>query len=202
MKPKTALAAIALLAVGITSAHAQVPGPGPATGRLLVATSDVTDPNFSESVLLILVYQDGGAAAVFLNRPTWVDPAEAFPEISALKSYDGALYLGGPVGATELLTLSELASQPPDQAVPIGGGVFFSPSPGILSRIDFTAAQHPRVRVYAGHAEWGPGQLDAEIAAGRWRLLDASPDQIFATDPVRLWQRLTLTSGGVSASLN
>jgi putative transcriptional regulator len=199
MSPKRLLAACVLIVAGVTGAQAQAPAPAP--GRLLVANPDVEDPNFSHSVLLILLDQDGGSAAVFLNRPTWVNPAEAFPEIDALERYDGALFLGGPVGAAELLTLVESDRAPPGNALPVGAGVFFSPNPSLLDGVDFSAPGHPRVRVYAGHAEWGPGQLAAEIAAGRWRLLGADAANVFTENPDGLWDKLMLAGDGISASL-
>jgi putative transcriptional regulator len=71
-----------------------------------------------------------------------------------------------------------------------------------LSAIDFAAQGSPRVRVYAGRAEWGPGQLADEIADGDWRLDSARPEDVFADDPESLWQRMPLVSDGVTASLN
>jgi putative transcriptional regulator len=198
MRPKRLLAAFALIVAGVTAAHAQAPAPAP--GRLLVANPDMEDPNFAQSVLLILIHQDGGSAAVFLNRPTWVEPAEAFPEIDALERYDGALFLGGPVGAAELLTLIESDGTPPGTALPVGSGIFFSPNPSLLDGIDFSAPAHPKVRVFAGHAEWGPGRLAAEIAAGRWRLLGADSANVFTENPDGLWDKLMLAGDGISAS--
>lgn len=197
MNSKRILAALALMAASIVNAQTQTPAPG----RLLVANPGVDDPNFSESVLLILLHQDGGSAGIFLNRPTWVDPSEAFPEIDSLEAYDDAIFLGGPVGVAELLTLFEFDGQPLDDTIRVSGGLYFSPNPALLNQIDFAAPEHPKVRVYAGHAEWGPGQLAAEIAAGRWRLLSPESGNVFAEQPERLWQKLMLTSDGVSASI-
>jgi putative transcriptional regulator len=56
--------------------------------------------------------------------------------------------------------------------------------------------------VYAGRAEWGPGQLAQEIAAGDWRLVSARPEDVFSEDPQNLWHRMPLVSDGVTASLN
>ena len=38
-------------------------------GRLLVATPDLRDPNFSRTVVLMLEHGDDGALGVVLNRP-------------------------------------------------------------------------------------------------------------------------------------
>ncbi|HMB73992.1 MAG TPA: YqgE/AlgH family protein, partial [Gammaproteobacteria bacterium] len=58
-----------------------------AVGRVLVSTPDQDDPDFSQSVVLILVHENGSSAGIFLNRPTWVDPNEAYPDVDGLETY-------------------------------------------------------------------------------------------------------------------
>jgi putative transcriptional regulator len=199
MKTMRTCLLVALLATAWTGAHSQAP----AVGRVLVANPAIDDPNFSESVLMIVFHDENiGTAGVFLNRPTWVDPAETFPDIGGLAGYDGALYLGGPVAPTELWTLLELGNRPIEGAQPIAGPIYVSLDPEVLRDIDFTANDTPRVRVYAGRAEWGPGQLAQEIAEGDWRLVSARPEDVFAEDPQGLWRRMPLGGDGVIASLN
>jgi putative transcriptional regulator len=190
---------VALIATAATNALAQAP----AVGRVLVANPEIDDPTFAESVLMIVFHDPSiGTAGLFVNRPTWVNPAEAFPTVDGLGSYDEALYLGGPVAPTELWALLEFGGQPPEGLQPLAGPIYVSLDPDVVDDIDFAAADHPRVRLYAGRAEWGPGQLADEIAAGDWRLVAARPDDVFSEDPQSLWQRMPQVSDGVTASLN
>jgi putative transcriptional regulator len=190
---------VATIATASTGAWSQTP----AVGRVLVANPAMDDPNFQESVMMIVFHDANiGTAGVFLNRPTWVDPAEAFPDVDGLSEYDGPLYLGGPVAPTEVWTLLELGNTALDGIQRLAGPIHVSLDPEVLSAIDFAAQGSPRVRVYAGRAEWGPGQLADEIAAGDWRLVSARPEDVFADDPESLWQRMPLVSDGVTASLN
>ena len=46
------------------------------------------------------------------------------------------------------------------------------------------------LRLYAGHAAWVPGQLQAEINAGGWQVLPATPELVFHADPGSLWMEL------------
>ena len=39
------------------------------------------------------------------------------------------------------------------------------------------------LRLYAGHAAWVPGQLQAEIGAGGWQILRGTPEIVFHADP-------------------
>jgi len=45
-----------------------------------------------------------------------------------------------------------------------------------------------RGRVYAGFSGWGPGQLEDEIEAGAWLVLDPDPNDLFTADPGDLWR--------------
>jgi putative transcriptional regulator len=171
-------------------------------GRLLVANPSLDDPNFSETVLLIVFHDDEiGTAAVFLNRPTWVDPADTFPRIDALQGYEGELFLGGPVAPTELWFLYEPIGPPIDGTQMVTGGVYVSLDTELLGAINFASEDRPNVRLYAGRAEWGPGQLATEIAAGDWRTVTARPADVFSAEPEALWSQMPLSGDGVTASL-
>lgn len=190
-----------LLFVTLVAAASNAVSQTPEAGRLLVSNPGLNDSNFSETVMLILVHEENGTAAIFLNRPTWIDPHEAFPEIETLAEYDGALFRGGPVAPAELLLLFEHEGAPPAGVLPVLDGVYFSPNPGFLGEIESTAPDAPRVRLFAGRAEWGPGQLAREIASGSWRVVRADADDLFAEDTTTLWQRMPLAGDGVTAFL-
>jgi putative AlgH/UPF0301 family transcriptional regulator len=55
-----------------------------------------------------------------------------------------------------------------------------------------------QLRFYAGHASWGPGQLEEEISAGAWRTVAASASLIFDPDPGSLWDRLATPGTGMT----
>ena len=44
--------------------------------------------------------------------------------------------------------------------------------------------------MYVGHAGWGGGQLDREIARGDWHVVEARDERVFVEDPQALWERL------------
>jgi putative transcriptional regulator len=68
---------------------------------------------------------------------------------------------------------------------PVGGGI------ATLDLGSAPEALGPHVgplRVFAGYAGWGPGQLEGEIAAGGWFVVDARPEDAFSHDPAALWR--------------
>jgi putative transcriptional regulator len=53
-----------------------------------------------------------------------------------------------------------------------------------------------QVRVFAGYAGWTAGQLEAEIGAGAWWILDAWPEDAFCDEPTELWKQVLRRQGG------
>ncbi len=57
------------------------------------------------------------------------------------------------------------------------------------------------VRVYAGYAGWGAGQLDREIEEGSWHLAAAEDHDLFSTTPDTLWRQVLRRQPGEVAML-
>src|SRR3954464_12111218 len=67
------------------------------TGRLLVATPQLKDPNFERTVVLLVAHEDGGALGVVLNRATEVAVADVLAGWGPLASEPAVVFEGGPV---------------------------------------------------------------------------------------------------------
>ena len=50
-------------------------------------------------------------------------------------------------------------------------------------------AAEERARLLLGYAGWGPGQLDAELAASAWLTAPPEPRLVFDTPPGEMWER-------------
>jgi putative transcriptional regulator len=57
------------------------------------------------------------------------------------------------------------------------------------------------VRVFAGYAGWGPGQLEDEVEEGAWIVLTARSSDVFTAAPERLWRDVLRREGGALATL-
>jgi putative transcriptional regulator len=47
-----------------------------------------------------------------------------------------------------------------------------------------------RMRVFTGYAGWGAGQVEGEVAANAWFVLNAEPGDAFTDEPESLWRRV------------
>ncbi len=161
-------------------------------GQLLIASPTLIDPNFHRTVILITEHADEGAMGVVLNRPSEAVVGDAVPELAELAGEDAIVFVGGPVQTEALLVLADFRDREAAAAIVVA-------DVGLVSaEIETTAllAATRQVRVYAGYAGWGPGQLEAEIDEEAWILEPPVPTELFADDPEHLWSAVLARKGG------
>ncbi len=162
-------------------------------GQLLLASPALFDPNFRRAVVLVTEHNDEGAAGLVLNRPSETSVVDAVPELVPLVGDEERVYVGGPVQESAVLVLAEF-DDPDDAALLIVGDIGFVPGDGDF---DLLASATRRVRVFAGYAGWGPGQLEAELDESSW-IVEASPEPEFFPEPDEdLWGTVLRDKGGV-----
>jgi putative transcriptional regulator len=157
-------------------------------GSLLVATPALVDPNFEHTVVLVLDL-DEGALGVVLNRPSPVPVGEVLPGWQDVLTGPDVLFQGGPVATDSALAVGVLS---PGEDEPVGFRRLFGQT-GIVDLDAPTEILVPALtgmRVFAGYAGWGLGQLEAEIEEGSWYVLPAVPGDVFGSDPEGLWARV------------
>lgn len=157
----------------------------PAAGRFLVASAGIRGSIFHESVVYLVSYSESGAVGLIVNRPTDVGLHEI---VQGAADGSGTLFVGGPVDSSSVMMLLR-AEAPPERATRVAEDVFVSADAAMLLEHTSSAADGA-LRVYAGHAGWGPRQLDGEIARGYWLVVSAPTDAIFAKQPETLWEKL------------
>jgi putative transcriptional regulator len=158
-------------------------------GRLLVATPTLEDPNFARTVVLMLEHTDEGALGVVLNRPTEVRLAEPLPAWDDVASDPAVVFVGGPVQREAIIALGRrrdgVGDDDGDGWAPVVSGV------GTVDLQADPALVTPGLaglRIFAGYSGWGPGQLEVELEAGAWFVVDADPDDALAAAPEELWR--------------
>jgi putative transcriptional regulator len=154
-------------------------------GKLLLSAPNLFDPNFRRTVVLIAEHNEDGALGLVLNRPAGMTVAEAVPELAWIAgSDDDPVYAGGPVGADSVIVLAEFDA-PSLAAAIVMDDLGFVPANAVGSERLADATR--RARIFAGHAGWGPGQLDDELAEDSWIVEPAQVEDVFTTDPAGLW---------------
>lgn len=170
----------------------------PLAGRLVVATHELVDRTFRRTVVLLLAHDDHeGAAGVVLNRPSGVELPERLQQWAALAAPPAEIFTGGPVGRDTVIGVGAAGG---DGDIDVAGWQQIADGIGVvdLSGDALVAVGRLRsVRLFAGYAGWDAGQLEREIAAGAWFVVDARPDDPLTTSPARLWRAVLARQGGV-----
>lgn len=163
--------------------------------KLLVAVPTMRDPNFERTVVFVIQHDDEGAVGLVLDRPTEATIEEALPDWAAYACAPGVVFVGGPVQQHEAVFGLARVQRVEDSDA-------WQPLLGRIGTVDLGAdpASVPvgleALRVFAGYAGWGPGQLDDELRQDGWYVVDALPDDLLTGDPATLWRRVLRRQGG------
>jgi len=164
--------------------------PTAAGSFLLVATRQMHDPRFSQTVLVVTRHGKGGPIGVIINRPEDKKLDAVFPALPAAKSF--GMYYGGPAYPRQISYLIRGAEK-------INGALTLSASKGIylaydkpmLSNLIAGKRQYKDLRVMHGLASWAPGQLEQEIRGGDWVVLPFDEAIVFDHPITKLWLELS-----------
>jgi putative transcriptional regulator len=158
----------------------------PLTAILITARAELPDPNFGESVVLVMNNLGPAPIGVIINRPTKLGVAELFPRVKRLAQAHDKVYFGGPVGLGTVWFLFR-ATKAPEHAFRACDGVYMSANGELLLQLLNRDKPMDGLRIFLGHAGWGPGQLENEIARGDWTLARAESDAIFKGKSEHPW---------------
>ena len=154
-------------------------------GQLLIAAPSLFD-YFRRTVVLVIEHTPEGAIGVVLNRESETPVAEAVPQLAELVEEEELVRVGGPVAPQSVVALGEFEDASEAGMCVVGG----------IGTLDPEAANESlrRLRVYAGYAGWGAGQLDGELEQEAWLVAPAEEDDPFSDED--LWQRALERRGG------
>ena len=160
-------------------------------GQLLIAGAGIFGAPFRQTVVLLAEHTEENALGFVVNRPSALAAAEAAEELRPLPLPDPRIYLGGPVQPGAVAVIGEF------EHGDFGANLIFG-SVGMLGMgADGIAIEGvTRAKVFSGYAGWGPGQLENELDEGAWVIEDARPEDVFTTDPDRLWRDVLRRKGG------
>jgi putative transcriptional regulator len=159
----------------------------PAAHRLLIAAPSLADPEFFRTVVFLIEHDDTGTVGVIINRPSHTPVGHILPDWQDVMSEPPVVFNGGPVQRDGALGLGRLAG-----SADAGNGLRAVSGGLALVDLDADAGEvsvgAQSLRVFAGHAGWGVGQLEAEVASGGWFVVAGGLDDVFSPSPGTLWR--------------
>jgi putative transcriptional regulator len=166
----------------------------PLTTILLIARAELPDPNFKDSVVLVMNHIGPSPAGVIINRPTRIPVSRLFPELETLAQLDDKVYFGGPVEIQAVSFLFRF-DKPPEKATEVLDGLYFSTDRELLRKLLGRDQPMEGLRIFVGFSGWARGQLEAEIARGDWTLAPADASTIFDYKSQQPWPERQVPAG-------
>jgi putative transcriptional regulator len=156
---------------------------------LLVAVPQLQDPNFKQSVVLLLQHSEDGALGVVVNHesPLLLKDLCTDHEIRYAGPSNKKVRRGGPVQQDQGLVLYGPEHDDPEGQEVIDG-LHVSASRETLNRLCTLGSG--RFHCYSGYAGWGPNQLEDEIRTGSWLMAPVDPIVILDTPTDDVWNRV------------
>jgi putative transcriptional regulator len=156
---------------------------------LLLAMPQLSDPNFSRAVVLMIEHGENGSFGLVVNHPSPISASELLEslDMSWAGESSAVVWAGGPVSPSTGWVLHEPIgiAQPGQGTIAITSTISLSTSPDRLRAI---ASSPPRnIRLLLGYSGWAPGQLEAEMSRGAWLHASADPALIFNTPADDIW---------------
>lgn len=158
-------------------------------GKFLVASREIKDPSFMETVVLLLDFRADGAIGLVINRRTDVKLSTLLPNVKGLKHLPDTAYIGGPVneGTVFLLVRDKTRSR---EFPLVFEDVYVTSSLSALNKILETEKLRENFHAYVGYAGWAAGQLEREVSNGQWHVMQADAGTIFSKKPSGVWREL------------
>lgn len=160
----------------------------PAPGMLLIAAPSMESSVFARNAILLLEHNEVTTFGVNLASRSDVAVFNVMPEWAPLVSKPQALYIGGPLNQQGVVGLGVTAP-----GVDIAAHPHFNRLANRLVHVDLRAqpegiaADLSGLRLFAGYAEWEPGQLNEEIEKGEWYVAPALSSDVIAAGSVDVW---------------
>jgi len=156
----------------------------------LVASRDMGDPVFQQTVILML---PPGApplvAGVIINRPTNVTLGKLLRQPVAPEQRNQRVYFGGPVELSSPLLVIRTKT-PPKRSIRLWSGGCAIADPDSIGDVLKDSRMTSDVRLFLGRAQWAQEQLRGELLEGAWSVVPLRSDLIFERDSAKIWASL------------
>lgn len=156
-------------------------------GVFLYASPQTGDPNFAETVVMLIQYGPKGAMGLVIDHLTEATAEDVLEEASSLRGLP--VYWGGPVQPEKILGIVK-TSRPSENATRLLDDVYLTGRREDLESAAHGGEARERVRLYSGYTGWGAGQLESEFARQGWVIGPGTAAAVFSPEPRKLWPKV------------
>jgi putative transcriptional regulator len=143
------------------------------SGQFLIASEEMKDPRFMESVIYMVKHDADGALGFVINRPlakgSIDDLLKGFGAEASGSKREITIHYGGPVSSRQGFVLHS-DDVLLDNSTIVKDGVAVTADLKMIEAI--AKGKGPRQSMFLlGYAGWAPGQLEAEIQGHSWLVI-------------------------------
>jgi putative AlgH/UPF0301 family transcriptional regulator len=164
------------------------------SARLLFAAPGIQGAD--AGAVLIALPAGGGHAGLILNR--WRDAklAEVLPENPKAAKVVSPIGFGGTLGRKIVFALTP--RDPGEGTRQLAHGVYMATGSEAIDRI--VERMPVEARFFSGMMVWLPGELDAQIDAGKWIVTHPDASTVFHRSPEAMWDELAARLGNTATA--
>jgi putative AlgH/UPF0301 family transcriptional regulator len=164
-----------------------------AAGKVLVMERDAPDPNFAETVIILIHYGPDGVVGLTLNRAASI-PVSRLNEFKGTANRSDPVYAGGPV-ELDAVTALVRTTNAPSGSIRVAADLYAVQTKRGLEAALKTSKGPDDLRIYLGYCGWTFRQLQNEVKLGSWYIFDRGELFAFDSTPSTLWKRLIDRTG-------
>ncbi|MDX8386215.1 MAG: YqgE/AlgH family protein [Gallionella sp.] len=174
-------------------AHADTPDakqklpPDSTASFMLIASRDLKDQRFSETVILVTRLRHNMPIGVIINLPQEMTLDKLHPELPEAENIK--LFAGGPVNPKQISYLFK-SDQDIKGSLEISDQLYFSNDIPMLGKLLSGEISHQGLKVVYGFSAWAPKQLVNEVDRGDWLIQPVDEEAIFNLQPEKIWPEL------------
>jgi putative transcriptional regulator len=159
-----------------------------ASSPLVMVASPGLVGSYAKTVLIALPAGNGTHLGFILNRPTQTKLAALLPDYPPAKQVAAPIFIGGPDIVGPLFALVRSASAPGAGSLEVVPGLYLAFQESDVDRVIGSFSSD--ARFFVGLVTWQVGELEAELGAGAWHVLEPDVDLVLDSGADTLWSRL------------
>jgi putative transcriptional regulator len=173
------------------SASAAVLNDRDLAGQFLVASEEMKDPRFVETVIYMVKHNSEGTLGLIINRPLAKGPIDDLLKGFGATAKDSkgeiVVHYGGPVSSRQGFVL-HTDDVKLESSIQVKDGIAMTSDVQMIEAI--ATGRGPKQALFLlGYTGWAPGQLAAEIKSQAWFVIPADKMMIFDRDAEKKWTR-------------
>jgi putative transcriptional regulator len=164
----------------------------PARGRLLISEPFLPDPHFGRSVVLLCEHNEEGSFGFILNHSSHLIFSDL---VDGMEGFKEEVFIGGPVQND---TLHFLHRNEKYGGTVVAEGIYWGGDFEHVSRNIHSGEIQPQdFRFFIGYSGWSAGQLEEELEANSWMVVDGvTRELVFDVPYEAMWKTVLKQMGG------